>query len=271
MKRHQYLITLVLLTAIIMQSCMHKIASVPIHENDTCNISQDISSKIKMAYFESEHSISQAVNRIWISRYYGNYNGCEIVFLNEGATPKDSRSYGAVERHVKLAGYELVFPSEQLLLVYKDGKIYTLTDAYEDKLIDGDDIYEIGIKLSLGYAEENYQIILNTKELYEDLKNSENDNLIDEFIGFEDFGTYGECNLMYVDDVFFNDVEFEFWVAGYKIIIPDNRILSAYKEGVFYTLAEAYENGFISKDDIYEIGAKADTTFKERYPVFITE
>jgi len=45
-------------------------------------------------------------------------------------------------------------------------------------------------------------------------------------------------------------------VAGYYLYFSDSQEAYVNKDGEFYTIKQAYENGYITKEDVYAIGAK---------------
>lgn len=58
--------------------------------------------------------------------YYGEYDGCHVGFVKSGCL-----TYAAVLTTDRIAGKEFQYPDTQTLEVYKDGKLLTLTAAYD--------------------------------------------------------------------------------------------------------------------------------------------
>ena len=52
-------------------------------------------------------------------------------------------------------------------------------------------------------------------------------------------------------------------VAGYIITFRDGKTLYVHKDSHFYTVQEAYEAGYITKEDIEDFGPKVCVKFKE--------
>ena len=86
---------------------------------------------------------------IWVYQYFGNYNGCDVVFMGS------KLQYTAAMRYVEIAGYTVVYPSSQEVYVYKESKFYTIKDAYDINLISEEDVYEIGKQISPEFYERN--------------------------------------------------------------------------------------------------------------------
>ena len=129
---------------------------IPFNEYDVENIDQVVSSAIKRDYYQQYQKLTGynpaeipiTVYDLNIQSYLGNYSGCEIVEVNDG------RPYNAEERPVEIAGYVLLFGSNQIMWAYKDHNFYTLKDAYYAGLITKDDVYAIGAKIGF-YQEKN--------------------------------------------------------------------------------------------------------------------
>lgn len=54
-------------------------------------------------------------------------------------------------------------------------------------------------------------------------------------------------------------------IAGYVVEFSSGQPIYAYKDGNFYTLKQAYENGNLTDSDVYDVGVKVDPSFAERY------
>ncbi len=81
------------------------------------------------------------------------------------------------------------------------------------------------------------------------------------------FGKINDCKIVYMGSGLritesFRPVE----IAEYTIVFCDGREVFAYKNSKFYTLKEAYDNEFLTKEDIYEIGKLVGVEFAEQYP-----
>ena len=80
---------------------------------------------------------------IWISTYFGNYSGCEVVYIANGIIGAEDMG-----RYVGIAGYWVVYPDYHEVYVYKDSMFYTIKEAYEMRFINENDVYDIAIQIS---------------------------------------------------------------------------------------------------------------------------
>lgn len=78
---------------------------------------------------------------------------------------------------------------------------------------------------------------------------------------FAYIGNYSGCELLYMADLRPIGGLYIIEIAGY--IIAFAREPYVYKDTKLYTLEEAFDAGFITKEGIYEIGMKVDRAFAE--------
>jgi len=74
-----------------------------------------------------------------ILNYYGEIEGCHpcVIVVNGVAEVID---WG--KRSVEINNYNIVFPSSQLVHFYKDGKFYTVKEAYDQGVLSMDGVIE---------------------------------------------------------------------------------------------------------------------------------
>ena len=115
---------------------------IPVHEKDDKTITQELASEMKIAYsdFKGGHYPPQEYS---IIRYYGNYSGCDVVFIHFDSV----FLVETILTPFKVGKYIIEFPHNSFPYVYSDGNFYTLTEAYENGLITEEDAYEIGTKV----------------------------------------------------------------------------------------------------------------------------
>ena len=78
------------------------------------------------------------LSEIWVQTYFGNYSGCEVVYMESQLNHTDAL------RPVKIGEYTVVFPNGQEVYAYKDSRFYTLKEAFDAGWITGSDVYDIG-------------------------------------------------------------------------------------------------------------------------------
>lgn len=212
-------------------------------------------------------------SNVRIETYYGKYNGCE-VFL-----PLYRNGYDAAEEYYYVAGYGIFFPCLGYdIYVHKDGTFYELADAYEKGYISEGDVAEIaeiqnGTPPEKTDPSETDSIGSKDRENMK-LRRAKDVQFRSEFMEFlgETAPEYAYIELsnvkiepycttdngweafqpLYKDS--YDDSENYFSVAGYEMYFPClGYEIYVYKDGDFYELSEAYENGFISEADVAQI------------------
>ena len=128
---------------------------IPVHEFDVDTIEQALSSEIKWAYdqkLSNEAAGESPVSpeELFISWYYGNFGGCEVVMIGG-----DGIQHTAAHRPVEVAGYTIVFASGEPVWVYKDGQFFTVKEAYDTGVISKSVVCEIGEKVDRDFASRN--------------------------------------------------------------------------------------------------------------------
>ena len=129
----------------------------PDYMKDPDNIDSVLALKLRedfIAFLHSKYPDDAEIQKwtiddIWVQKYFGNYSGCEMVFM--GALLK----YNQAELVIEVAGYEIKFTTYQEVLYYKDSKFYTLNEAYDAELLIKEDIYEIGKQVDLTFLERH--------------------------------------------------------------------------------------------------------------------
>jgi len=90
------------------------------------------------------------LEQVWVLRYYGNFSGCEVVFMRTPYAVPDME----MSHVIAAAGYHIIFlgfADYQTVSVYKDSKFYTLGEAYGLGLITKADVYNIGKRADGGH------------------------------------------------------------------------------------------------------------------------
>lgn len=152
MKKHIRVNCIILLMVIVtlLSSCGQ---TVPAHEWDDPSIKQTLASEIKLAYAQClsrRYGDEMLPEDICISRYLGNYSGCEVAYI-EFAGEQQTQAHESQY----IAGYLVTFPTGQPVYVYKDGMFLELREAYINGLITKADVYEIGKKVGVDFIKEN--------------------------------------------------------------------------------------------------------------------
>ena len=125
---------------------------IPVHEFDADTIEQALSSAIKWAHYqklsnEATGELPISPEDLFISGYYGNLGGCEVVMIAGDDIP-----HTTAYRPVQVAGYTIVFTSGEPVWVYKDGQFFTVKEAYDAGVISKSDVYAIGEKVDSDFT-----------------------------------------------------------------------------------------------------------------------
>ena len=89
------------------------------------------------------------LNNTRVTRYVGNYSGCEIVFMDCG------QLYTQALRYADVAGYTITFGNGQEAYAYRDAQFHTLREAYDAGLLTRQDVYDIGLQIDPSFEDKN--------------------------------------------------------------------------------------------------------------------
>ncbi|MBQ8293651.1 MAG: hypothetical protein IJX78_07630 [Bacilli bacterium] len=185
--------------------------------------------------------------------------------------------------HFNPLGYEfledIIFPNSATnqMHIYKNGKIYTLTEAYEKKLIDKDDLIEIYVE-RFYKVNDPYEIateLKNPQQYYMFIKNYYQKNnmemdkeLIAEYCAswIVDISNISDSYLitMPIDKVNVYEYTYEL-VNGVLFRTYKGIKLVIYHQDNYYSLQEAYDNGIIDDDNILTIYEKNERYLLKKY------
>ena len=222
-------------------------------------------------------------------RYYGDFNGYTIIF----------RYYTSMITSDGLrviAGYEFRHPEQFQIYAYKDGEFHALEDAYQNGWLTDEQIEEIYNIHWYKYQKKihpsfyaNYESLKGVQEPAsyvppvdkEYLKEVES-RWLEEFgyeINWMDIerrhydgaGFHGVISQCFVISLETDDIEQSntlFTIGEYDFINPNNFVILCYREGEFYTLKEACDNGWLKNSDLEIIWESYKSRVQVVYPEF---
>ena len=81
-------------------------------------------------------------------------------------------------------------------------------------------------------------------------------------------GNFNGCEVVMIsgDAIDYTQAHRPVEVAGYTIVFANGQPVYVYKDRSFYTVKEAYDKDYITKNDVYSIGAEVGVEFTESYP-----
>lgn len=220
--------------------------------------------EIKKAYCDIMYNgrkTAVADEIIEIFSYYGNYDGAIVVTVDgkTGISSYRSNRFTAM-------GYEFVGTPKSLFKVYKDGEMKSLDEACENGWLKEEDIkavHEI-------YAEEYavYYKDASATEDYEKIRVQFNEQIgaasSDCDVFYTSLGSYASTEVLSLESE-------DFWRNSHSATCKAGEAtfnlsgmteLRAYRDGVLHTVESAYENGWLTAQDI----EKALALHKAMYP-----
>ena len=260
-----------LLSAMLLSSCISKAPEASIPSTTSENAESDpLSEELKkqivedfVAYELGDDYVPREHGIFRIERYYGSYDGAVAVMLN-GAF-----DFIPEVRVDKVADSEIYYAYGTSIQVWKDGKFFTMREAYEQGILTAEQVAEIANAHSYSEKLNNCILDLNdiTKEAIEDAFAEDGDrNRITwfdineengEWDGVRCYGSFESCIILFEPGDL--TVESEITVADSKFEYPNSFGLYGYYDGELYTLSEAFENGYISKDEVAVVAERHRT------------
>ncbi len=194
---------------------------------------------------DEEERLHEICNRfpgsVYSARYYGFYDGYDIVFIDEGMP-----AFTVITDEV-IAGYTFTFGNSlgpDCFYAYKDGSFTTVKDAYAYGYFSRNDIAAI------------YEIFWGLDEVKKDyleyLKNSCPDDSYIQSLGVEnivideEYGRYDGYYVLFIrpETVFEDQITLSLEIGGFTFEFPstdDVKYFLAYRDGEFIPVKEAYD------------------------------
>ncbi len=203
---------------------------------------------------------------IKITEYMGTYKSSIVVRIIDPMV-----MYPDVVEYDNIANYKFrrYHALKGEIMVYRNGEFTSLEKAYEKGWVSKEDVRDIhyyystdtGIKniytpsplVPLTAAQElkiKQDFLLFHKEKTEKYGSGVDDISISEY-----YGTYNGCSVMFIDTpwwAYAAEGRMEV-IAGYEIRYGSYQTLDVYRNGEFASLTEAYNRGWLSKEDIKNI------------------
>ena len=118
------------------------------HERDCDNIEQRLATKIKTAYSEllngKYHGCEEKYqpSERWVAEYFGEFGKCHFVYMGG-----DGLDFTEAVRAVEVSDYTIILPDGQPIYAYNGGKLYTIKEAYDNRLVEKYEIWKLGTKI----------------------------------------------------------------------------------------------------------------------------
>lgn len=185
-------------------------------------------------------------------RYYGNYNGYDILFepTNQEVITK-----------VEIAGVSFCHNNSFALYVYRDGTFVNISDAFANGLITEEDLTEAA-KLHLTYENRLFQQFLpgTDNDVIEAMKTA----FLEQFIHEEGrttaelsviyYGEYDGAHVGFINGILFYTQAFTSETVGNVTFhYKTGQKLLVYYDGELMRLGEAYDRGILSDDAVVSL------------------
>ena len=153
---------------------------------------------------------------------------------------------------IKIAGVEFVYSDANQILIWSDGEMYTMPEAFKKHLISYFDLYIIR-DIYEDLSEEEYAK-RQAKELDRYIRTKyvewmDSSLSIDE-VEYWNLGNYDGNYAVYFLSESADFVVTTIDVAGVKFTYPDSRQIWIVSKGQFYDMNSAYRRGLIDLDDV---------------------
>lgn len=169
----------------------------------------------------------------------------------------DSFTHWADEVEFDLGNYTISYPSDCPVMLYKNNKVYTLSDAYETGAIDDDMLYELYTwgnlwgKMDIIQKGENSSLIFKIKREFID---TYYDGKAPEYLNIEIVGSTSDGGVCFMHNEGFSlDYSIEETIGDYTYCYNHNDDVMLYKNGNVYSIKEAYESGVIDDSILEEL------------------
>lgn len=169
----------------------------------------------------------------------------------------DSFTHWADEVEFDLGNYTISYPSDCPVMLYKNNKVYTLSDAYETGAIDDDMLYELYTwgnlwgKMDIIQKGENSSLIFKIKREFID---TYYDGKAPEYLNIEIVGSTSDGGVCFMHDEGFSlNYLIEETIGDYTYCYNHNDDVMLYKNGNVYSIKEAYESGVIDDSILEEL------------------
>lgn len=228
-----------------------------------CACGQNESGEIKKAYAKLHDVPASDVN----FKSYGEFDGTYVLIISckgiDSATVLSSETVDGVDFHFHIG---ISFD------VYRKGAFYTLQEAFDSGWLTHEDLltvrsnhraeYEFLYKDYDGSEEKDETKIVLDKSIEREIiaaviaaHSDYKYPLNEEDFSLRCFGAFDGVYVLFVDCTMWNytaDVT-QVIIDGVEFVYGSGQRLQVYKDGGFYSLTEAFENGILSHDELLTV------------------
>ena len=231
----------------------------------------DMAEETAMVIIE-DYAVAMSVlpTSVEISNYYGDFPSGEVVMMFSGDIPHSNKAY---EFTLADCNFELEGDGYKIELHTKDGDFVDIRDAFKDGLLDSDDIKTV-FKNRFNAVNKRFK----ASDFLPSDGETEEQEIIAAFAkkaGLSERScfiamNYGKCKngtvvLMASTELAYTEAETTLTVAGVTFSFRNgNNNVCLYHDGQLIPLADAYEQGLISKEEIETVSTPREGTGPSR-------
>ena len=135
-------LAVVLAGGFLVMNALHNAAEKPVEKPDINELDADVLLGVKQAYIdmlkERGWSGEMTTDDVRVLEYCGTYRGCVAMMLTSNGSV-----YTTAICTDSVAGVQIMYSNSNQIYVCKDGEMYTLEEAYEERLLKRSDIRKI--------------------------------------------------------------------------------------------------------------------------------
>ena len=176
--------------------------------------------------------------QFFVEECYGIYNGCIPVMMGGGF-------YFDIVITETVAGIDFIYADGRAIEVWRDGEFYSLTEAYDHGYLNKDDLSQI--------KERDISLSAPDKKQLEDIERQYQAEVNDEMHIAHCFGVYNGCVLIMFEGGFWPDMGTTLEIEDFKFYFPTPNVMQAWRAGDFLPLDEAYNEGWLTHENIADI------------------
>lgn len=203
---------------------------------------------------------------VLVYQYVDYFDGCYVV---DAANKWLTNWMGYNTLSQKIGDYYFYYIPQTMRenYVIKDAVSYTIKEAYDNQIINDEDLKRIFCKY---YKPEINNTLLDENILATFLKQYIGINQYNDLFNFKiqhNFGNYNGYDVVLIETTKEENIRQSYnVVAGYRFIYSkiDEKIM-LYKDNVLYSLPMAYENNFLNEQDVYKIHNEYKELKQQRY------
>lgn len=221
--------------------------------------------EIVWEYIADSSRIEEDLASIYTVRCYGKFGGAYAVMID------GPWGYFTAMTSETAAGYTFVFPSSQMIHIYKDGVFYGIQKAYELGVISERNVGSIrwkNVVKPYTFEKVSAPVDLGEQVIADFINSYVDDGASHEKGAVYSLRCYGEAERGYVVFVDRSDKTYEKVktvenVGGYEFIYPtEQTLIFCYNYGGTLSLGEAFERSNLTEDELKEIY----NTYRESHP-----